>query len=130
MNDAMELTRAYYRAAGRSEADIMRDAAAQDVAVLSKPLVLMARRVKRCAPLGRIIDLARRFNPQECDAWHLHFIAGDIKMLLAWKKEICSLPWILTQHGKRGDGRLVCLSTQRFCRALERKVKAGASARF
>ncbi len=118
----MELTRAYYRAAGRSEADIARDAAAQDVVVLSKGLVLMARRVRRDAPLEQIIDLARRFNPQDCDAWHLHFIAGDIKMLLAWKKEICSLPWILTQHGKRGDGRLISLRTKRFCHALERML--------
>ena len=30
------------------------------------------------------------------------FLAGDVRELLAYKREILSLPWILTQHGKRG----------------------------
>ena len=45
-------------------------------------------------------------------------LAGDVRELLAYKREILSLPWILTQHGKRGDGRLVKLPASRFCRLL------------
>ena len=63
-------------------------------------------------------DMVKRFEPVRCDAWHLHFLAGDVRELLAYKREILSLPWILTQHGKRGDGRLVKLPASRFCRLL------------
>ena len=70
------------------------------------------------APFGKIVDVRFRFEPVWCDAWHLHFLAGDVRELLAYKREILSLPWILTQHGKRGDGRLVKLPASRFCRLL------------
>ena len=84
------------------------DGRRQDVYVRTPELVLMARRV----------DVRFRFEPVRCDAWHLHFLAGDVRELLAYKREILSLPWILTQHGKRGDGRLVKLTASRFCRLL------------
>ena len=63
----------------------------------------MARRVDSAAPFGKVVDVRFRFEPGRCDAWHLHFLAGDVRELLAYKREILSLPWILTQHGKRGD---------------------------
>ena len=89
------------------------DGRRQDVYVRTPELVLMARRVDSSASFGKIVDVRFRF-----DAWHLHFLAGDVRELLAYKREILSLPWILTQHGKRGDGRLVKLPASRFCRLL------------
>ena len=94
------------------------DGRRQDVYVRTPELVLMARRVDSSASFGKIVDVRFRFEPVRCDAWHLHFLAGDVRELLAYKREILSLPWILTQHGKRGDGRLVKLTASRFCRLL------------
>lgn len=90
------------------------DGRLQDVYIRTPELVLMARRVDSAAPFGKVVDVRFRFEPGRCDAWHLHFLAGDVRELLAYKREILSLPWILTQHGKRGDGRLVKLPASRF----------------
>lgn len=87
------------------------DGRRQDVYVRTPELVLMARRVDSSAPFGKIVDVRFRFEPVWCDAWHLHFLAGDVRELLAYKREILSLPWILTQHGKRGGreiGKITC----------------------
>ncbi len=118
MKNALLLAYDYYEKAGRSPADLAHDAAFQDVAVLRPELVLLARRVNSAAPFIHIVNVRHTFDPQVCDAWHLHFLAGDVRLLLRLRREICSLPWILTQHGKRGDGRLMRLSTARFCRIL------------
>lgn len=108
----------YYLAAGRRAEEMEEDGRHQDVCVLTPQLVLMARRVDSRAPLCRIVDVRCRFRPERCDAWHLHFLAGEVRNLLAYEREILSLPWILTQHGKRGDGRLAKLPSARFCRLL------------
>lgn len=108
----------YYLAAGRRAEEMEEDGLHQDVCVLTPQLVLMARRVDSRAPFCRIVDVRCRFRPERCDAWHLHFLAGEVRNLLAYEREILSLPWILTQHGKRGDGRLAKLSSARFCRLL------------
>lgn len=108
----------YYLAAGRCAEEMEEDGLHQDVCVLTPQLVLMARRVDSRAPFCRIVDVRCRFRPERCDAWHLHFLAGEVRNLLAYEREILSLPWILTQHGKRGDGRLAKLSSARFCRLL------------
>lgn len=108
----------YYLAAGRCAEEMEEDGRHQDVCVLTPQLVLMARRVDSRAPFSRIVDVRCRFSPERCDAWHLHFLAGEVRNLLAYEREILSLPWILTQHGKRGDGRLAKLSSARFCRLL------------
>lgn len=112
----------YYLAAGRRAEEMEEDGRHQDVCVLTPGLVLMARRVDSAAPFCRIVDVRSRFDPERCDAWHLHFLAGDVRNLLAYEREILSLPWILTQHGKRGDGRLAKLSSARFCRLLGAKA--------
>ncbi|MBT8778829.1 hypothetical protein [Akkermansia muciniphila] len=108
----------YYLAAGRCAEEMEEDGLHQDVCVLTPQLVLMARRVDSRAPFCRIVDVRCRFRPERCDAWHLHFLAGEVRNLLAYEREILSLPWILTQHGKRGDGRLAKLPSARFCRLL------------
>ncbi len=118
MKNALQLAYAYYEKAGRAPEELMQDAAFQDVAVLSPGLVLLARRVNSHAPFEHIINIRHAFAPHECDAWHLHFIAGNPKLLLPWRRKICSLPWILTQHGKRGVAKLTRLSTVQFCRVL------------
>lgn len=108
--NALSAAAAYYLAAGRREEEMDEDGRCQDVYVRTPELVLMARRVDSSAPFGRIIDVRCRFEPERCDAWHLHFLAGEVRELLTYEREILSLPWILTQHGKRGDGRLMsCL---------------------
>lgn len=115
----------YYLAAGRRAEDMEEDGRCQDVYIRTPELVLMARRVESCAPFSSIVDVRRRFDPERCDAWHLHFLAGNVRKLLPYEPEILSLPWILTQHGKRGDGRLVKLSSSRFCRLLGASAGAG-----
>lgn len=116
--NALSTAAAYYRAAGRRAEEMVEDGRHQDVCVLTPELVLMARRVDSSAPFCLIVNVRCRFEPERCDAWHLHFLAGDVRKLLSYEREILSLPWILTQHGKRGDGRLVKLSSSRFCRLL------------
>lgn len=116
--NALSVTAAYYLAAGRKAEEMEEDGCHQDVCVLTPQLVLMARRVDSAAPFCRIVDVRCRFKPERCDAWHLHFLAGDVRNLLSYEQEILSLRWILTQHGKRGDGRLAKLSSARFCRLL------------
>ena len=101
--NALSAAAAYYLAAGRREEEMDEDGRCQDVYVRTPELVLMARRVDSSAPFGRIIDVRCRFEPERCDAWHLHFLAGEVRELLTYEREILSLPWILTQHGKRGD---------------------------
>lgn len=117
--NALSAAVSYYLAAGRKAEDMEEDGCLQDVYVHTPGLVLMARRVDSSSPVSHIIDVRRRFKPEQCDAWHLHFLAGDAAGLLPYEGEILSLPWILTQHGKRGDGRLVKLSSSRFCRLLK-----------
>lgn len=120
--NALSAAVSYYLAAGRRMEEMEEDGRHQDVCVLTPGLVLMARRVDSAAPFCRIVDVRSRFDPERCDAWHLHFLAGDVRNLLAYEREILSLPWILTQHGKRGDGRLAKLSSARFCRLLGAKA--------
>lgn len=122
--NALSAAVSYYLAADRRKEDMDEDGRCQDVYIRTPELVLMARRVDSTAPFGRIVDVRCRFDPERCDAWHLHFLAGKVRELLSYEQEILSLPWILTQHGKRGDRRLVKLSSSRFCRLM------GASARF
>ena len=117
--NALSAAVAYYLAAGRRAEEMEEDGGHQDVCVLTPQLVLMARRVDSAAPFCRIVDVRCRFKPERCDAWHLHFLAGDIGNLLSYEQEILSMPWILTQHGKRGDGRLAKLSSARFVRKLK-----------
>lgn len=117
--NALSAAAAYYRAAGRRAEEMEEDGRHQDVCVFTPELVLMARRVDSAASFGRIVNIRCRFEPDRCDAWYLHFLAGDVRKLLLYEREILSLPWILTQHGKRGDGRLVKLSSSRFCRLLK-----------
>lgn len=121
--NALSAAVSYYRAAGRRAEEMEEDGRCQDVYIRTPELVMMARKVDSSAPFGRIIDVRCRFEPERCDAWHLHFLAGKTRVLLDYERDILSLPWILTQHGKRGDGRLVKLSSSRFCRLL------GAAAR-
>lgn len=116
--NALSAAARYYLAAGRRAEEMEEDGRHQDVCVLTPQLVLMARRVDSRAPFCRIVDIRCRFRPERCDAWHLHFLAGEVRSLLSYEREILSLPWILTQHGKRGDGRLAKLSSARFCRLL------------
>ena len=123
--NALSAAAAYYLAAGRREEEMDEVGRCQDVYVRTPELVLMARRVDSSAPFGRIIDVRCRFEPERCDAWHLHFLAGEVRELLTYEREILSLPWILTQHGKRGDGRLMKLSSSRFCRLLAASAVAG-----
>lgn len=59
----------------------------QDVYVRTPELVLMARRVDSSAPFGRIIDVRCRFEPERCDAWHLHFLAGEVRELLTYERK-------------------------------------------
>ena len=115
----IELAEAYYRAAGRTVLHMEEDGLRQDVYIRTRCLVLLARRVDSSAPVAQILNLHFRFPRRRCDAWHLHFLSGDASLLLQHEREILSLPWILTQHGKRGDGRLVKLSSSRFCRLLK-----------
>lgn len=121
--NAIEQTVAYYRSARRSKNAIVEDARYQDVFVYTPELVLMARRVNSNASPEQIIDVRVRFPRHECDAWYLHFLAGNVESLGIWVKDICSLPWILTQHGKRGDSRLTKLDSQRFCRMMNATYK-------
>lgn len=116
--NALSAAARYYLGAGRRAEEMEEDGRHQDVCVLTPQLVLMARRVDSRAPFCRVVDVRCRFSPERCDAWHLHFLAGEVRNLLAYEREILSLPWILTQHGKRGDGRLAKLSSARFCRLL------------
>lgn len=116
--NALSAAVSYYLAAGRRAEEMEEDGRRQDVYIRTPELVLMARRVDSSAPFSSIIDVRCRFEPERCDAWHLHFLAGGARELLAYEREILALPWILTQHGKRGDGRLVKLSSSRFCRLL------------
>ena len=74
--NALSAAAAYYLAAGRREEELDEDGRCQDVYVRTPELVLMARRVDSSAPFGRIIDVRCRFEPERCDAWHLHFLAG------------------------------------------------------
>ena len=124
--NALFAAASYYLAAGRKVEEMEEDGRFQDVYIRTPKLVLMARRVDSSAPFGKIVDVRFRFEPGRCDAWHLHFLAGDVRELLAYEREILSLPWILTQHGKRGDGRLVKLPASRFCRLLGVFVGGGA----
>ena len=117
--NALSAAAAYYLAAGRKAEEMEEDGCHQDVCVLTPQLVLMARRVDSAASFRQIVDVRCRFEPERCDAWHLHFLAGDIGNLLSYEQEILSMPWILTQHGKRGDSRLVKLSSARFVRKLK-----------
>ena len=119
MKNAIELAEAYYRAAGRTVLHMEEDGLRQDVYIRTRCLVLLARRVDSSAPVAQILNLHFRFPRRRCDDWHLHFLSGDASLLLQHEREIVSLPWILTQHGKRGDGRLVKLSSSRFCRLLK-----------
>lgn len=116
--NALSAAAAYYLTAGRRVEEMEEDGRHQDVCVFTPQLVLMARRVDSAAPFCRIVDVRCRFMPERCDSWHLHFLAGKVRNLLSYEREILSLPWILTQHGKRGDGRLAKLSSARFCRLL------------
>ena len=119
MKNAIELAEAYYRAAGRTVLHMEEDGLRQDVYIRMPGLVLLARRVDSSAPVAQILNPHFRFPRRRCDAWHLHFLSGDASLLLQYEREILSLPWILTQHGKRGDGRLVKLSSSRFCPLLK-----------
>ncbi|WP_302013889.1 hypothetical protein [uncultured Akkermansia sp.] len=123
--NALSAAVSYYLNAGRKAEDMEEDGRHQDVCIRTPELVLMARRVDSSAPFRRIVDVCCRFAPEQCDAWHLHFLAGDVRKLLSYERDILSLPWILTQHGKRGDGRLVKLSSVRFCRLLRSSVDDG-----
>lgn len=123
--NALSAAVSYYLAAGRRKEDMDEDGRRQDVYIRIPELVLMARRVDSTAPAGHIIDVRCRFDPERCDAWHLHFLAGEVRELLSYEGEILSLPWILTQHGKRGDGRLMKLSSSRFCRLLGASARSG-----
>lgn len=116
--NALSAAARYYLGAGRRAEEMEEDGRHQDVCILTPELVLMARRVDSRASFCRIVDVRCRFRPERCDAWHLHFLAGEVRNLLSYEREILSLPWILTQHGKRGDGRLAKLSSARFCRLL------------
>ena len=116
---ALSAAARYYLAAGRRKEEMEEDGHHQDVCVFTPQLVLMARRVDSSASFRQIVDVRCRFEPERCDAWHLHFLAGDIGNLLSYEQEILSMPWILTQHGKRGDSRLVKLSSARFVRKLK-----------
>ena len=124
--NALFAAASYYLAAGRKVEEMEEDGRFLDVYIRTPKLVLMARRADSSAPFGKIVDVRFRFEPGRCDAWHLHFLAGDVRELLAYEREILSLPWILTQHGKRGDCRLVKLPASRFCRLLGAFVGGGA----
>lgn len=91
--NALSAAAAYYLAAGRREEEMDEDGRCQDVYVRTPELVLMARRVDSSAPFGRIIDVRCRFETERCDAWHLHFLAGEARELLTYEREILSLPW-------------------------------------
>ena len=122
--NALSAAAAYYLSAGRKAEEMEEDGRHQDVYIRTPELVLMARRVDSSAPEPHIIDVRFRFTPEQCDAWHLHFLAGDVKRLLDYERDILSLPWILTQHGKRADGRLMKLRSFRFFRLLKGCGKA------
>lgn len=124
--NALSAAVSYYLAAGRKAEEMEEDGFHQDVYVRTPGLVLMARRVDSSVPVSHIIDVRRRFRPEQCDAWHLHFLAGDVKRLLPYEGEILSLPWLLTQHGKRRDGRLMKLSSSRFYRLLKGCTESGS----
>lgn len=128
--NALSAAASYYRAAGRRVEEMEEDGRCQDVYIRTPELVMMARKVDSSAPFRRIVDVRCRFEPERCDAWHLHFLAGQARELLVYEREILSLPWILTQHGKRGDGRLVKLSSSRFCRLLGASERSGALSRY
>lgn len=117
--DAVALAESYYLAAGRTRADMEQDCALMDVCIRTPLLVLMARLVESAAPAPLVVNINHRFSKERCDAWHLHFVAGQAPRLLDYERLILMQPWILTQHGKRGDGRLVKLSSARFCRLLK-----------
>lgn len=123
--NALSAAVSYYLAAGRRAEEMEEDGRRQDVYIRTPELVLMARRVESSASFRRIVDVRCRFDPERCDAWHLHFLAGEVRKLLSYEREILSLPWILTQHGKRGDGRLMKLSSSRFCRLLMASAGTG-----
>ena len=116
--NALSAAFSYYLAAGRRVEEMEEDGRLQDVYIRTPELVLMARRVDSAAPFGKVVDVRFRFEPGRCDAWHLHFLAGDVRELLAYKREILSLAWFLSLDGMRGDGRLVKLPASRFCRLL------------
>lgn len=106
---AIDETIAYYKGSGRC---LMVDAAlhrSQGVCVWSPELVLMARPVDSLDAPERVIDPFVRYDASRCDAWFIHWCAGDFSLV---GDLITLFPFVLYERGGRQDFRLrkVCSS--------------------
>lgn len=111
--NAIEEAVEYYSASGRY-LDVDRYLhEVSGVCVWSPELVLMARPVVSGAPLRFIVDPAHVFPVGRCDAWHVHYAAGDLARVADVLGLAGLFPWVTFQRCFRGDGRLHKMDGQR-----------------
>ncbi|MDH3068833.1 hypothetical protein QET40_06850 [Akkermansia sp. N21169] len=119
MMNAIEETLAYYSDSGRHP-DVDRYLHERSgVCVWSPEMVLMARPVDSGAPLRYVTDPAHGFPVDKCDAWHIHYAAGDLSGVSDVLMLSRMFRWVTFQRCFRGDGRLHKVDGQRcifyFC---------------
>jgi hypothetical protein len=119
MMNAIEETLAYYSDSGRY-LDVDRYLHERSgVCVWSPELVLMARPVVSGAPLRYVVDPEHVFPVDACDAWHIHYAAGDLSGVADVLGLAGMFPFVTFQRCFRGDERLHKVDGQRcifyFC---------------
>lgn len=81
--------------------------------VFSTPeFFVLGRPVLRAAGEARICEPTHLFNPDDCDCWYLHALAGDMGKV--WGIMPWPLGWIAFERTRDGKRELQVLPTERL----------------
>lgn len=89
------------------------------VVVISEQLCLMARPVG-ISMSGGVVHLPEREDQLEgCNAWMIHFMAGELGLLPAYAPQYRAYPFVCYVRGGRFDSRMRVVPIHRFSSRLE-----------
>lgn len=97
-----EEIRAYYRFSDRNFEDdlIYHTLNENSMIYLSNEHLLMARPVKHSSYFRHIINPAHHFSADQCDAWHIHLLIGEVRSLVPiMEAQMKKYPCITFQRG-------------------------------
>ncbi len=116
--DAREMTRRYYDWAERSaERDFLLHLE-RGVLVNERELVLMARPVFSCDYREHLISPEYAYDEEGCDAWFIHFMAGDPRQIPRYVPHYASYPLAGFIRGGRLRNRPVFYPVERALRLI------------
>lgn len=119
--NALEAADRYFSWGGRvltDDRDYFR-ACPDGVVVLTESLCLMARAVEVNEPGGVMMLPECDEELKSCNAWLIHFMAGDLSYLPVCVPDYLRYPLVCYLRGGRLDSRLRVIPIQRFSRHLD-----------